>query len=95
MTAATFDLDAARAGVAEADKESFLFVFGKQTFTIPSPKEWPITVSDLLAQGKIVDAMQSLLGEGYEDFAALSPTLSDLELIFEAVAKWQGVTPGE
>lgn len=91
-----FDADAARAARAEAEGDPFLFVLGGETWTIPTPKNWPIEATGNLARGDLTAAMESLLGEEqFPRFLLHRPTLADVESILGAVAKQQGITLGE
>lgn len=95
MTVA-YDADAARAARAEAAGEPFQFTFGGALWSLPTPKEWPIEVTGSLAQGDLPAAMRELMGADiYAEFAKHKPTLADVEGIFGAVAKWQGIRLGE
>lgn len=91
------DLDANRAARIEAAGDPFPFLFKGERFTIPPAKAWPITVGDDLSAGHLQKALKSLLGKkDYKRFMACGPSYSDLEVLFEGIAKWQGAaSPGE
>lgn len=88
--AATFNADAARAARREALAEPFTFTWTGRRFTLPPAREWPLQVMALLAKPDIVGAMQVLLGDQWDAYAAGDPTLADVEAIMEAVGQWQG-----
>ena len=88
-----FDLDAARAARTEALGEPFTFTSYGQTFTAPSPKQWPIQVTAALSNGDLTGALEMLLGPDQSAaFLAAGPvTMGDIEALFTAIAKWAGV----
>lgn len=89
--AETYDLDAARAAQAEASGEVFRFTSHGTTFTVPPVTEWPIEFSSVLASGNLAEAMRLLLGdEQYRAFAD-GATFGDLNLIFAAIGRQQGI----
>jgi len=90
---ATFDLDAARSARAEHVGERFTFQSHGATYTMPTPKEWPIQTTALLSKGDLEGALRSLLGpDQSQEFLAGGPvTMGDIEALFTAVAKWSGV----
>lgn len=93
MTTRTIDLDAARAAKAEALGEPFTFTHQQHTFTIPDQAQWPLTVLDLMSDGKIVAALKELLGpDQWTVMQTLPPlTLDDVKTLFDAVASAMGV----
>lgn len=87
-----FDLEAGRAARREAAGDPFPFQFAGSDYEIPTPKLWPLDVTDLLAEGKVSAACEVLIGpEGYARFKDDGATLADVEALFEAVGRWQGV----
>lgn len=86
-----FDLDAARAAAkAEGKQKPFPFTFGGESYEIPDSSQWPLDISEHLAEGRLDLAMKGLLGERYRSFAPHA-TIGDLELIFNALGKQMGV----
>lgn len=87
-----FDLDAGRAARAEAAGAPFPFRFAGTDYTIPAPKQWPLDVTDLLAENKVAAALRALLGDDdYDRFTGAGATLADVEALFGAVGRWQGL----
>lgn len=88
-----FDLDAERAARVEAMGEPFTFVSHGATYTMPSPKQWPVQVTGMLSDGDLPGALRLLLGPDQADaFLNGGPiTMGDLEALFGAVAKWSGL----
>ena len=95
---APFDLDAARAARREASGEGFKFKWGKKAYECPPAKEWPMTVTGLLSEGNLLDAMEQILGpKQFTAFMKNEPSMGDLEDLMSALAKFSGVgsTAGE
>lgn len=89
------DLDAARAARREAQGEAPTVVFGGETFVLPP--ELPYTALEALrgmadtetAPGAMVDLTRALLGDGYERFTALDPSMEDVtELVGGAMNEY-------
>ena len=55
---APFDLDAARAARREAQGVGFKFMWGKKAYECPPAKEWPMAVTGLLSEGKLMEAVE-------------------------------------
>jgi len=87
-----FDADAARAARAEAMGDPFRFRWDGQEFTALPAKEWPLTVTSSLAEGKLVDALRLILGDDFPAYMAGSPTMGDVEALMAAMANRQGLT---
>lgn len=86
-----FDVDAARAARAEAAAEPFLFSLGGQEFEIPPAAEWPIMAVQLMAEGKLQEAMEELLGPVQSvAFRQVGARIADVTAVMEAVSSWQG-----
>ncbi len=90
---APFDLDASRAARTEALGEPFAFTSHGETYTMVPPKEWPVQVTAMLAEGDLVGALRGLLGDDQADsfLAGGTVTMGDLEALFAEVARWAGV----
>jgi len=80
----TFNLDDARARRLEASGNHLEFTFGGEQFTIPPTMEWDLAVPELMADGKIKEAMAALLGDQADRFMGKKPTLGDIE----ALSSW-------
>jgi hypothetical protein len=89
---ATFDLSAARAAASDAQGEPFAFTFADEPFEVPPLTTWPLAVSELLMDGDLAGGLRALLGDDqWQRFRALSPTMGDVQRLFEAIAPWAGV----
>lgn len=87
------DLDAAKAARREAKAESLAVIFGGTEYALP--EELPFEVVEKLAeladaQGNnaqvarvIMDIVRLLLGNRIDEFMAQSPSMADLEVLFE------------
>lgn len=82
----TFDLDAARAKRREKAGDPFTFTVGGETFSLPPQTEWPITVGDALAEGKVTEAFALLV-----DPIPPGLTIGDLNDIMGAASQFFGV----
>jgi hypothetical protein len=84
-----FDLDAEReAALADADTEPITFTFGNESFAVPHPRLWPLTVEASLAGGDLAAACIGLLDttEGQVDrWVALKPTVADASALFRGI----------
>ena len=89
---APFDLDAARAARREAAGKGFAFTWQGGEYVCLSAKEWPVTVLSKLAEGKVVEALQQILGdEQSEKFMAGEPTSGDVEDLITALSQYSGI----
>jgi hypothetical protein len=79
------DLDAARAARAEVAGESHEVLFKKTTFELPV--ECPADFAFYLVEGKPREALRSLLGDRFDAFWALGPSIADLEELTAGVAR--------
>lgn len=88
---------------AEGKPTSIEVILGGRTFTLPPemPAEAAMLAStvaedDIAAAGTAtLGAMKLLLGDQYEDFMALSPSLEDLDALFTGMTEAYGLTMGE
>jgi hypothetical protein len=87
---AAFDLDA-----VGADIEPFRFVFGGTEFTMPCLDGLPYDQAERFGQSEERDALAQLLGDQWEAFRALSPTLAQVKALAEQWWKYQGTSPPE
>jgi hypothetical protein len=83
------DLDAAKAARREARGEGPTVVFGAKEFTLDA--EVPFEVTEHLAEGRITQAVNLLLGEAHEDFMASKPSVEDLMTLFEQLTTAYGL----
>lgn len=86
-----FDLDAIKAARAEAEKVAPVVKFGGIEFTLPV--ELPFAIAEATT-GEINDlkiALASLLGEQYNIFTSLSPSVQDINAFFEAIPSMYGL----
>jgi hypothetical protein len=89
---APFDLDAARAARREAQGVGFKFMWGKKAYECPPAKEWPMAVTGLLSEGKLMEAVEGILGpKQFATFMKGNPSMGDLEDLMSALAKFSGV----
>ena len=85
-------MDAARAARREAQGDGFKFKWGGKAYECPPAREWPMTVTGLLSEGKLADALEEILGsKQYATFMAKSPSMGDVEDLMGALAKFSGV----
>lgn len=92
-----FDLDAARARRLEESGAPMEFQFAGQRFTMPAPSEWPLSLTETLAQGELTVAFRHLLGdEQFDRFLDCTPrpTLGDLETLLKATSDRATGGPG-
>jgi hypothetical protein len=88
-----FDADAARAARREAVGAPFDFRWQGQVLSVAPTREWPIGVTSLLAEGKLVDALRLLLGpDQFAQYMEGLPTMGDVEDLMTAMGKVQGLT---
>jgi len=87
-----FDADAARAARLEAAGDPFTFHWDGATFTALPAKEWPIAVTGMLAEGRLVDALRLILGDDFDPYMRGNPTMGDVEALMGAMARRQGLT---
>ena len=89
-----FNLNRAReAAAAEATEKPWLFEFNDHLYELLPAKQWPLSVSAKLADGRIDEAMALLLvGENnFDRLAEDGAVMGDLELIMEAYAADAGL----
>lgn len=84
----SIDLDAARAARAEAQGEPHTVVFGGQEYALPA--EIPAEFGFLLVEGNLPEAISSVLGESAGEFWAQKPSINDLEVFSEDMARLYG-----
>jgi hypothetical protein len=72
-----FDLDAAKAAQRETLGEPFQFSFAGEKYEIPPSMDWPIEVFTHMAT---------------KDFRAAMPTLGHFDLVFDEIARREGLT---
>ena len=88
----SFDLDQARAIRRDREGTSFNFLFGGEEYTCLTIKEWSLAVTELIALGKMNDAMRLILGDDqYDRFEAGGASIGDIEELVEALGKFSGV----
>lgn len=91
------DLDAARAerdaARAEAKAEPHELVFKGQAFELPP--ELPAEFAFALADNDSKRALEELLGDAFSTFWELSPSVDDLTVFGEGIARLYGIGPGE
>lgn len=90
------DLDAARAARREASGEAPVIVFGGKEFTLPV--ELPLEAAEVInkitssANGtEISDVFKVLLGDRYQEFRELGPSVPDVLAFFDEIAPAYGV----
>lgn len=74
--------------LADADTEPITFTFGEQSFVVPHPRLWPLTVEARLAVGDLAGACTELLDttEGQiERWSAQKPTTADASALFRGI----------
>jgi len=80
------DLDAIRARRLEASSAEVSFRYGGKDFTVGNPSELPFELAEQLGTGDVHGALRTVLGDAYDDFMELKPSISDvMELV-----KWIG-----
>jgi hypothetical protein len=79
------DLDAARAARAEAAGERHAIKFGGVVFELPV--EIPADFAFYLVENDARSALRSLLGDRFDEFWALKPSIADLNELAGGVAK--------
>jgi hypothetical protein len=91
-----FDLDAAKAAQRETLGEPFQFSFAGEKYEIPPSMDWPIEVFTHMATKDFRAAMHVLLAENdpgaSERFLAAKPTLGHFDLVFDEIARREGLT---
>lgn len=92
---AGFDLAAYRAAQAEADRETFDFTLGEATVRFPSMEDWPMSSQNLIADGKLEEAIAKVLGEDQMVvFRSFDLTWGELRRLFDRLGEWSGFTTG-
>jgi hypothetical protein len=99
------DLDAARAARREADKEGPTVTLDGKSFVLPV--ELPFAVTEAFMKvassgdnpeqsiSSLATATRLLLGDRYEEFMALGPSVNDLLAMFDGIVKEYGLDTGE
>jgi hypothetical protein len=88
------DLDALRLQRAEARKSPRSFRFGKRSWSLPD--ELPLELGLQMANGDTMGTLKGLLGDQWDEFYALGPTLDDALALGTGLQKVYGFAdPGE
>jgi hypothetical protein len=82
------DLDAALAARREVEQEPKAFKLGGKRFELPF--ELPNKVTEFWRIGEIVQGLQVLLGEQWEDFDALLPSTVTMQKLLEGIVEGYG-----
>jgi len=92
----SFDLDQARAIRRDREGAQFRFTFNAGEFVCLPMKEWPITLTETAAEGKLLDVMDRVLGDQFDRFMEGDPSMGDVKDLIDAMGKFSGVgTAGE
>ena len=94
MSEEVFDLDAAKARRMEESGGPVHFRFGGEDFTLMPLSEWPMGVLDDIADGSIMESLRRVLGDDYERFAAMSPSIGDVNALIEWMSQTSTGSPG-
>src|SRR5262245_48092642 len=88
-----FDLDAAaKAALAEARPEPFLFTYHGADYEVPPAILWPLEAQAKIAAGDLEAALVMLMGqETYDALVAAGITIGELTTLFGAVGEAAGV----
>ena len=86
-----FDLDQARAIRRDREGTRFEFTFAGEAYSCLPIREWPLSTSGLLAEGKMTEALRDILGPDYDRFEEAGATLADVEALVEALGEFSGV----
>jgi hypothetical protein len=96
MAEELYDLDAAKAAQREVTREPFQFSYAGEKYEIPSSPDWPIEVFTHIAAKDFRAALTDLLSandaEAPQRFMATRPTLGHFELVFDELARREGLT---
>ena len=88
----SFNLDQARAIRRDREGTEFNFVFGDEPYVCLTVKEWPLEVGELLALGKMSQAVRLILGDDqYSRFESGGASIGDVEDLVEALGAFSGV----
>jgi hypothetical protein len=88
------NLDAARAARAEARKEGHSIRFGGKKW--PLPDELPLDLGIRMMNGDVWGSLVGLLGDQWDEFYKLSPTMDDAKDLVTLLAPEYGFAePGE
>ena len=86
-----FNLDAAKAARAEVDKTNPSITFGGKDFALPTEIPFAIAEASTGEVGDLHKAVKSLLGNQYETWAELNPSLQDIGALFDALPGLYGI----
>lgn len=89
----TLDLDQAKAARSEALHEEHVVKFGGSEFHLPT--EVPLEFASHAIKGDILEALQSLLGEGFPVFMESQPSMKDVEALMNGMNELYGMDVGE
>jgi hypothetical protein len=86
VTLPIFNLNRAREAAAnEAAEKPWCFEFNEHIFEVLPAKQWPLSVSRHLADGRIDLAMEIIMpGDGFDRLVDAGAVMGDLEIIMEA-----------
>ena len=72
---------------AEANKKDVTFEFEGVTFSVPHPKRWPLKVERERENGRLLRAIELLMGDQWAKFDNDDRTNEDLDGLVEALFK--------
>lgn len=87
------DLDQARAARAETAKEPVTLRIGGEDFELAP--EMPVAFALYASEGQMLKAVEAILGEHFDAFLKLRPSVADLEALADQAGQVYGITPGE